>query len=155
MDVTFDLKSHKYYSYRKDNNQLLYINKQSNDPPTITKPILSMVSRRISNISCSKEYFDKAASAYNNELKITGFNENIELTSTPTPRRNRNRKVIWFNPPYNANVKILVEYFYDSLRSTSHNILNTANYSIETILRLATVVHQIWQVSSETITPVY
>ena len=60
----------------------------------------SMGSRRITDISCNKEYFDKAAPAYNNALKISGFNENIEFTSTPPPRRNRNRKVIWFNPPY-------------------------------------------------------
>ena len=105
MDVTFDLRSEKYYLYRKDNNQLLYINKQSNHPPTFTKQILSMVSRRISDISSNKGYFDKAAPAYNNALKISGFKENVEFTSTPPPRSNRKRKIIWFNPPYSANVK--------------------------------------------------
>ena len=104
-NVTFDLRTDKYYPYRKDNNQLLYINKQSNHPPTIIKQIPSMVSRRISDISCNKEYFDKAAPAYNNALKFSGFNENIQFTSTPLPRRNRNRKIIWFNPPYSVNVK--------------------------------------------------
>ena len=64
-----------------------------------------MVSRRISDISCNKEYFNKAAPAYNNALKTSGFNENSEFTSTLPPRRNRNRKMIWFNPPYSANVK--------------------------------------------------
>ena len=104
LDVTFDLRTDKYYPCRKD-KQLLYINKQSNHPPTITKEIPLMVSRRISDISCNKEYFDKAAPAYNNALKISGFNENIEFTSTPPPRRNRNRKITWFNPPYIVNVK--------------------------------------------------
>ena len=37
LDVTFDLRTDKYYPYRKYNNQLLYINKLSNHPPTITK----------------------------------------------------------------------------------------------------------------------
>ena len=64
-----------------------------------------MVSRRISDISCNKEYFDKAAPACNNALKFSGFNENIQFMSTPPPRRNRNRKIIWFNPPYSVNVK--------------------------------------------------
>ena len=36
-DVTFDLRTDGYSPYRKDNNQLLYIDKQSNHPPTITK----------------------------------------------------------------------------------------------------------------------
>ena len=64
-----------------------------------------MVSRIISDMSYNKEYFDKAAPAYNNALKISGFNETIEFTSTPPPRRNSNRKIIQFNPPYSGNVK--------------------------------------------------
>ena len=44
LDVTFDLRTDKYYPYRKDNNQLLYINKQSNHPPTIIKQIPLMAS---------------------------------------------------------------------------------------------------------------
>ena len=71
----------------------------------LPKKIPSIVSRRISGISCNKECFNKAAPAYNNALKISGFNEAIEFTSTPPPRRNRNRKIIWFNPPYSVNVK--------------------------------------------------
>ena len=112
LDVTFDLRTDKYYPYRKDNNQLLYINKQSNHPPTIIKQIPSMVSRRISDISCNKEYFDKAAPACNNALKFSGFNENIQFMSTPPPRRNRNRKIIWFNPPYSANVKTIISRMF-------------------------------------------
>ena len=105
MDVTFDLRTDKYYPYRKDNNQLLYINKQSNHPPTIIKQISSMVSRIICDTSFNKEYFDKAASAYNKALKFSGFNENILFTSTPPPRRNHNRNIIGLNPPYRVNVK--------------------------------------------------
>ena len=107
LDVTFDLRTDKYYPYRKVNNQLLYINKQSNHPPTIIKQIPSMVRKKISDISCTKECFNKAAPAYNNALKFSGFNENIQFMSTPPPqRKNRNRKIIWFNPPYSVNVKI-------------------------------------------------
>ena len=105
LDVTFDLRTDKYYPYRKDNNQLLYINKQSNHPPTIIKQISSMVSRIICDTSFNKEYFDKAASAYNKALKFSGFNENILFTSTPPPRRNHNRNIIGLNPPYRVNVK--------------------------------------------------
>ena len=36
-DETFDLRTDKYYLYKKDNNQLLCINKQASHPPTITK----------------------------------------------------------------------------------------------------------------------
>ena len=46
LDVTFDLRTDKYYPYRKDNNQLLYINKQSNHLPTVTKQIPLMISKK-------------------------------------------------------------------------------------------------------------
>ena len=105
MDVTFDLRTDKYYPYRKDNNQLLYINKQANHPPTIVNKYHRWSSRRISDISGNNECFYKAAPAYNNALKFSGFNENIQFISTPPPRRNRNTKIIWFNPPYSVNVK--------------------------------------------------
>ena len=50
LDVTFDLRTDKYYPYRKDNNQLLYINKPSNHTPSIIKQIPSMVSRSYTRI---------------------------------------------------------------------------------------------------------
>ena len=86
-----------------------------------------MVRRRISDISCYKEYFDKAAPAYDDAFKISSFNEK------PTS----------------------VEYSYDSLTCTSREIINTASYSVEKISRAATLVCQIWQVSFKTITPLY
>ena len=46
LDVTFDLKSATYYPYRKPNNELLYINKHSNHPPSIINQIPSMISNR-------------------------------------------------------------------------------------------------------------
>ena len=39
LDITFDLKSGTYYSYRKHNNEILHIHKQPNHPPSITKQI--------------------------------------------------------------------------------------------------------------------
>ena len=121
MDVIFDLRTDKYYPHRKNNNQLLCINKQSNHPPTIVNQIPSMVSRRISDISCNKEHFDKATPANINELKFSGFNENIQFASIPAPRRNCNRKIIWFNPPYSVNVKtnigrIFLRFIYKHFR---------------------------------------
>ena len=43
LDVTFDLKSGTYYPYRKQYNEILYIHKQSNHPPSIIKQIPSMI----------------------------------------------------------------------------------------------------------------
>ena len=105
LDATFDLRTGKYYPYRKANNELLYIHRQSNHTPSITNQIPAMISKRISNISCDKECFDKAAPIYNNALKNTGFNENIKFTPRPPKRRKRNRNILWFNPPFSSNVE--------------------------------------------------
>ena len=39
LDVTFDLANYIYKPYRKPNNKLQYINKQSNHPPNILKQL--------------------------------------------------------------------------------------------------------------------
>ena len=65
LDVTFNLKTGKYYSYRKQNNSLHYIHKQFNNPLSIIKRIPSS----------NKEHFGKATPIYNEALKNSGFNE--------------------------------------------------------------------------------
>ena len=108
LDVTFDLRTGKYYPYRKVNNKLLYIHKQSNHPPSITKQIPAMISKGISNISCDKECFDKAAPVYNNALKNSSFNENIKFTPQPPKRRKYSRNILWFNLPFSSNVRTII-----------------------------------------------
>ena len=39
LDVTFDLSTGKYKPYRKPNDDLLYINKHSNHPPSILRQL--------------------------------------------------------------------------------------------------------------------
>ena len=48
------------FPYKKTGNQPLYINTQSSYPPTIIKHLPAAISRRISDISCNQETFDKA-----------------------------------------------------------------------------------------------
>ena len=75
LDVTFNLKTGKYYSYRKQNNSLHYIHKQFNNPLSIIKRIPSIISKRLSDISSNKEHFGNATPIYNEALKNSGFNE--------------------------------------------------------------------------------
>ena len=101
LDVTFNLKTGKFYPYRKQNNSLQYIDKESNHPPSIIKQIPFMIGKRWSDISSDKEHFDKAVPIYNEALKNSGFNETLKFLPT---RRLRGRNIIWFNPPYSSNV---------------------------------------------------
>ena len=69
LNVTFYLKSGTYYPYRKENNEILHIYKESNNPPSIIKQIPSMISKRVSDKSCDSDHFNKAAPIYNTALK--------------------------------------------------------------------------------------
>ena len=64
-----------------------------------------MISNRISQNSCDKNNFDKAAPDYNIALKNSRFNENVTYIPSPFKRQTRKRQIIRFNPPYIANVK--------------------------------------------------
>ena len=43
LDVTLDLKTGKYYPYRKPKDHPLYVNTDSNHPPTILKQLPKMI----------------------------------------------------------------------------------------------------------------
>lgn len=120
LDITFDLPNGVYKPYSKPNNESLYIHAKSNHPPPIIKQIAKSVSKRISNNSANKTLFDAAAPVYNDILEKCGYDEKIEYTpSTSTPtlnrRRNRNRKVLWYNPPFSMNVETNVAKKFLSL----------------------------------------
>ena len=83
-----------------------YINKQSNHPPIIIKNLPASISRRISGISCDEETFHKAAPAYNDALKSSGYAERLSFVEKQpkTKCRSRQRNIIWFIPPFSKSV---------------------------------------------------
>ena len=107
LDVTFDLSTGKYKPYRKPNDDPLYINKHSNHPSSILRQLPTSINKRISTLSSDKQTFEDAAPAYRNALGHSNFSHKLEYTphETQRPRRNRQRNVIWFNPPFSKNVK--------------------------------------------------
>ena len=58
------LKSGTYYPYRKQNNKILYIHKQAKHLSYTIKQIPSMISKRVSDISCDSDHFNKAVPEY-------------------------------------------------------------------------------------------
>ena len=106
LDVTLDLANDKYSPYLKPGDRPKYVNAKSNHPPAILKNIPLAVNRRLSSISSSKEVFENAAPLYQEELDRAGYSHKLEYQEVlPQSKRKRNRKIIWFNPPYSANVR--------------------------------------------------
>ena len=111
LDITLDLTNEKFKPYRKPNDDTLYINSHSNHLPSIIKQLPKSISQRILSLSADQTTFDHAAPPYNDVLKHSGFHTNIEYSpeDTETARnsqsRKRSRNIIWFNPPFNKNIK--------------------------------------------------
>ena len=67
-----------------------------------------MVNKRISDLSCDKDEFDKAKDVYELAFKENGHNATFKYEPTKQNskrKRNRQRNILWYNPPYNLQVK--------------------------------------------------
>ena len=105
LDITFDLRTPSYKPYMKPGNTPLYVNHNSNHPPSVLRSIPEAINRRLSNISTDRQSFDSAAPPYQEALRKSGFNYSLHYNPLPPkPKRQRNRNILWFNPPYSVNV---------------------------------------------------
>ena len=107
LNVTLNLPDGSYRDFSKDNHVPLYVHKESNHPPAVTKCIASGVSQRLSANSSSKELFDAAKGLYQEQLSKAGYME--ELKYEPREENNRRRRrrkkdICWFNPPFCRSV---------------------------------------------------
>ena len=111
LDIQLNLENNTIRPYMKPSNNPVYINKHSNHPPNILQKLPKSISRRISDISSNENIFKDSITIYENALKSSGFNENLTYTTTSVnkkeneEKKKRKRNIIWYNPPYSANVK--------------------------------------------------
>ena len=108
LDVNFNLDNESFSPFMKPNNNPIYVHTKSNHPPNILKNIPAAVNKRLCEISSNKEIFEKAAPPYQEALVKSGYNHKLSyepVKDIPAKKnRSRARKIIWFNPPYSANV---------------------------------------------------
>ena len=65
------------------------------------------INKRLSSISSNEAAFNQAAPAYQKALQDSGYEEKLSFEppqSENEKRKNRKRKIIWFNPPFSSNV---------------------------------------------------
>ena len=94
--------------FRKRNQDLRYVDRGSNHPIQVFKHIPKGIEHRLSNNSSNKEIFERSKQEYEEALKNDGYRIKLEYRdregSNTHKRRNRPRKILWFNPPYNMEV---------------------------------------------------
>ena len=66
------------------------------------------IKKRLALISSSKEVFEEAVPEYGDALAASGHPRVLvydDVTTQSSRKRKRGRNIIWFNPPYSANVR--------------------------------------------------
>ena len=112
-----------------------------------------MINKRILALSSNKEEFDKVKFVYETVLKDSAHFSSIHFNNSNTQnfRRNRNRKVIWFNPPHSQNVETNIgKLFIELVRKLFHKNnkchkifnLNTLNLSYCCTINVGIIIKQ-------------
>ena len=106
LNVTFNLKTESYRPYKKPNDNLMYINTSSNHPQQILKQLPISINHRLSKNSSNETIFNESKTEYIAALKSSGYKDPTLVFNKPqmSKRKNRCRKVILFNPPFNKNI---------------------------------------------------
>ena len=77
--VTFNLATGKCFPFRKPNNQPLYINAKSNHPPNTLRDLLNMINKRLSDLSCNEEEYEKTKPLYETALNESGYKTTLTI----------------------------------------------------------------------------
>ncbi len=122
LDVILSLQTGTHKPYRKPNDKPMYINIDSNHPPSLIRNIPKAVEKRLLELSSNSRIVKQAADTYSGVLKESGYKDEIHYKDSKQENQgransnqqaengnhrkmSRKRTVIWFNPPYSRSVK--------------------------------------------------
>ena len=99
LNITLNLPDGTCAPYAKPNNVPLYVNRNSNHPPTTIKQIPQSINKRVSSLSASQPSFEATAPIYREALKNSNYNDpftyqpgnKLNKTGTP-PQANSTRQ---------------------------------------------------------------
>ena len=77
LDVTLNLNDGSYKPYHKPNNEILYITKESNHLPPISKQLPISIENRLSYLSSSEKVFNESAGVYQEALNKCSYKHQI------------------------------------------------------------------------------
>ena len=108
LDVTLDLTKEIHKPYRKPNDRPLYINVNSNHPPSVTKQIPLGINKRLASISSNADEFYKAAPDYQKALDESGYKHKLSMPEPDNPAPSssngnvssrKKRDILYYTPP--------------------------------------------------------
>jgi hypothetical protein len=105
LDVTMNLNDGSFRPFRKPDDETNYIHAESDHPPNIIRHLPVSVEKRLSSLSSSEEIFNQSKRYYQDALTRSGHTHELAYNPTVAGRRQRKRKIIWFNPPFSKTVE--------------------------------------------------
>ena len=90
LDVTFNLNDGTYKPYTKPNNEIKYIHKNSNHPPSVIRQIPLSIESRLSTLSFNEKIFQEAVTLTKKHCKILAIDTHSSIkvpktiTTAPT-----------------------------------------------------------------------
>ena len=73
LDVTFSLNDGTYKPYTKPSNEIKYIHKDSNHPPSVIRQIPLTIESRLSTLSFNEKLFQEAVPSYPKAFQNSGY----------------------------------------------------------------------------------
>ena len=102
--------------WRKPGSKICYINTSSAHPKANIRALPNMIQTRLSELSSSAKEFEEVVPPYKEELKAAGYKENnLEYKEKSGNKRNRKRKVMYFNPPFSPCVQTNITRMFNNL----------------------------------------
>ena len=104
LDVTFNLNDGTYKAYTKPNNEIKYIHKNSNHPPSVIPQIPLSIESRLSTLSFNEKIFQEPVSPYQKALQNSGYRHTLTYkrpkndnnsTNINKIKQNRKRQIMF------------------------------------------------------------
>ena len=77
LDVTVNLNDGIYKPYTKPNNEIKYIRKDSNHPPSVIRQISLSIESRLSTLAFNEKSLQEAVPPYQKALQISGYRHTL------------------------------------------------------------------------------
>ena len=92
LDVTLNLHKNTFSPFRKPNDIPVYIHKDSNHPPHITKQLPISINKRLNKISSNEEIFESAKHDYEKALKESKLESTLKYEAPTENTKPKRRK---------------------------------------------------------------
>ena len=94
LDVTFNLNNGTYNPYTKPSNEIKYLHKNSNHPPSVIRQIPVSIESTLSTLSFNEKISQEAVTPYLKALRNSGYRRTLAYKS---PKNNNNSTNIYKN----------------------------------------------------------